>query len=293
VNVIADPEAPSTAAEGGGQLHKGERRGRSSTAIYTSRIIKAGALLADTLTLLQQWDPASPTEANLQRFRASNLFAKATRARVEDILAIFRRRYVQDPQVAGALAWWVQHTGDDAALRRVLYFHAALADDLLGAVVTEVLGPRREDGQPGVSLADVLPALRTWQREGRMAGAWNEDTLVRVGQGVLATLRDFGLLEGVQRKRFVPFPVPPDAGAYVAFLLRQESPSGWSLLHDHRWRLLLLDVEGVERLLVDAHREGLLQYQAAGSVVRLDFPAADLGGYVRALVARAPAALGV
>jgi hypothetical protein len=54
---------------------------------YSSKIIKAGALLADTKTLLAHWDSMATVQANLIRVRRENDFAKASRSRVEDILA--------------------------------------------------------------------------------------------------------------------------------------------------------------------------------------------------------------
>ena len=55
-----------------------------------SKIIKAGALIGDTKTLLSQWDVAASVEENLNRVQRDNVFGKASRSRVEDILAIFR-----------------------------------------------------------------------------------------------------------------------------------------------------------------------------------------------------------
>jgi hypothetical protein len=60
---------------------------RRSDAPYSSRIIKAGALLPDTKTLLLHWDTSVTVQANMARLRQENVFAKASRSRVEDILA--------------------------------------------------------------------------------------------------------------------------------------------------------------------------------------------------------------
>src|SRR5215831_11700999 len=61
---------------------------------YTSRIIKAGALLADTQTLLDNWDQSQSQADNLSRLQRENIFGKASRARIRDIQAIFRQRYL-------------------------------------------------------------------------------------------------------------------------------------------------------------------------------------------------------
>jgi BrxA len=68
-----------------------EKRLRSS-ALYSSKIIKAGALIGDTKTLLSHWDIDVSVDENINRLRRDNVFGKASRSRVEAILAIFRQR---------------------------------------------------------------------------------------------------------------------------------------------------------------------------------------------------------
>jgi Putative inner membrane protein (DUF1819) len=63
---------------------------------YTSKIIKAGALLTDTKMLLLHWDLAASVSENLQRIQQENVFGKASRSRIEDIVTIFRQRYLTD-----------------------------------------------------------------------------------------------------------------------------------------------------------------------------------------------------
>jgi Putative inner membrane protein (DUF1819) len=68
--------------------------GAMDSAVYSSKIIKAGALLADTKTLLAQWDLSVPAQINLDRLRRDNVFGKASRSRVKDVLAMFRQRFL-------------------------------------------------------------------------------------------------------------------------------------------------------------------------------------------------------
>ena len=48
-------------------------------AYYTSKIIKAGALLPATRLLLEHCDPTAPAPATLERLRYENVFGKASR----------------------------------------------------------------------------------------------------------------------------------------------------------------------------------------------------------------------
>src|SRR6266852_5998949 len=92
-----------------------EKRLRSSTP-YSSKIIKAGALIGDTKTLLSHWDVKDSVDGHINRVRRDNVFGKASRSRVEDILAIFRQRYLTEQSVTKALVTLVQMRFPAAAL---------------------------------------------------------------------------------------------------------------------------------------------------------------------------------
>ncbi len=254
--------------------------------IYCSKIIKAGALLADTKTLLAHWDETRSVVENLDWFRRENLFGKASRSRVEDILAIFRQRYLASEAITKALVTIVKGRFPTEGLTRVLYFHAAQADSLLHDVVTEVLVPLLAQGRTEISVEDIRAPLARWVTEGKTAGHWSEPTLVRVAQGLMATLRDFGVLQGAVHKRLAPMYLPVEAFAYVAFYLHQEQPSGERLLGHPEWRLFFLTPQAVERFFVEAHQCRLLEYYAVGSIIRVTFPADSIEEYARALAQR-------
>jgi hypothetical protein len=129
--------------------------------------------------------------------------------------------------------------------------------------------------------------VQNWVEEqveaGRTERLWSEAVQRRVVQGLLSALRDFGILEGSVKKRLAFVDLPLDAFAFAAFQLHGEGRSGKALLHDPEWRLFLLPEGTVERFFLEAHQEGLLQYYAAGPVVRVDFPARNLEEYARVL----------
>ena len=250
---------------------------------YSSKIIKAGALLPDTKTLLSHWDPGLSVSENLQRVRSQNLLGKTSRSRAEDILAIFRQRYLAEDTVARALAHLVRNQCNGNTIERILYFHAVRADSLLHDVVIELLVPQWSRGAMDIDVREIQLALRKWVEEGRTSGVWEEYTISRVTRGVLSTLRDFGVLQGAVNKRIAPAYLSIQAFAYIAFYLKQHQPSGIKLLDLADWKLFFLPREGVERFLLEAHQHGLLEYHVAGSVTRLTFPASTLEEYADVL----------
>ena len=98
-------ERPSGGRVGSGQ----ERRARvhDERGPYTSRIIKAGAIIGDTLALLHNWDPNLDDGANLAHIRHANILSKTTRSRLEDELSILRQRGLRTANVyMGLVGAW-------------------------------------------------------------------------------------------------------------------------------------------------------------------------------------------
>ncbi|MBD0371457.1 MAG: DUF1819 family protein [Pyrinomonadaceae bacterium] len=255
-------------------------------SLYTSRIIKASALLADTKTLLANWNDDLSIPENLSLFRQENIFGKASRSRVEDILTIFRQRYLVIPSVIRALVILVKSRFSSESLDRLLYFHAAQSDRLLHDTVTEVLSSFQIQGRSEIRVEDLQSALSLWVREGKTAGRWSEPTILRIAQGLLSTLRDFRVLQGAVNKRLAPIYLPIEAFAYIAFYLRQSQPSGERLIQDPEWRLFFLFPQTVEKLFMEAHQRRLLEYHAAGSIIRIAFPAKSLEEYASVISER-------
>jgi hypothetical protein len=256
----------------------------STKPIYTSRIIKASALIADTKVLLSEWDLGQSVAENLDRARRQNIFGKASRSRIEDILIIFRQRYFDDAEVGTALVTLVQEGAPAGWLDPLLYFFAAQNDRTLRDLVVEVIYPRHRAGYLDLPTEVVIRGLRNWIAEGKTTTAWGENTIQRVARNSLATLRDFGVLQGATHKQIAPVYLPAPAFALVALWLQKRERSGNRVLHSDDWKLFFLPAEGVERFFVEAHQEHLLTYYAAGSIVRIEFPAVDLPEYAHVLL---------
>jgi hypothetical protein len=102
----------------------------------------------------------------------------------------------------------------------------------------------------------------------------------------MATLRDFGILQGAVNKRLASVYLPLPAFAFVAFQLYAAQPSGDAVLTSPEWQLFFLSVPAVERLFLEAHQERLLEYYAAGRVIRLEFPVPTIQEYAHVLAHR-------
>jgi hypothetical protein len=174
----------------------------------------------------------------------------------------------------------------DESLNRILYFQAVRADALLHDAVVDFFAPRAGRGARDVHVNDLVGWIREQVAEGRTERPWSDAVISRVAQGIMSSLRDFGVLQGAAHKRLAFAYIPTDAFAFIAFQLSLAQPSGDRLLNDPEWRLFFLDPMMVERFFLEAHQQRLLSYHAAGRVIRIEFPATTIEEYAYALTQR-------
>ena len=255
--------------------------------LYSSKIIKAGALLPDTRILLAAWDDHASVEENLDRALQRNVFGKASRARVANVLRSFKLRYLADREITKGVLTLFRDGFPTESLDRVLYFLTLQSDPLLHDAVTAFLVPFAQQGRQEVAAADMARWVQAQSDQGRTTTPWNAETIERVSQGIMSTLRDFGILTGSVTKRVAPVYLPVPAFCFVAYLLFRQQPSGDRLVHDPSWQVFFLTPLAVERSLAEAHQERLLEYHAAGRIMRINFPAQSVEEYAHALTQRA------
>ncbi|MBI4586095.1 MAG: DUF1819 family protein [Planctomycetes bacterium] len=251
--------------------------------LYSSQIIKAGALLEDTSIFLSLWRKDLFMEENLRRFRQENLLGKGSRARVDEMLVAFRKRYLVSEDLIQSLSSLLKQSFRTKGLDKILYYYTLHADLLLQDVVLDYVLPAYKSGKMEMTVDGLQGQLSSYVREGKTAGIWSEPTLRRIARGILSTLRDFGLLKGRVKKSIAPPYLPTGAFSFIAFDLHFQGLSGQGLLNAREWSFFLLDKRSVERSFFEAHQRHFLEFQAAGSMVRIHFPAASRKEYANVL----------
>jgi hypothetical protein len=252
---------------------------------YNSYLQKGGALLEDMRLLVRAWDSVSDKEAH-DRGMLQNILAKQTRIRIYDTYrCAFAPRFLKgNPQNA----WRLVRPLEDRKLpidivRPLYYWITARGDRLLHEFVVEELAVRHQVG-------DVITtdAVYSWidRKLAAYERRWSESVLRKVARGLLATLRDFRILEGSSKKRVAPVYLSTPSFAYLAFCLFLEGQSGQQLVRHSDWTLFLLKTDAIERHFMDAHQSHFLEYQVAGSLVRISFPTDRIEEYADVIAQR-------
>ena len=261
---------------------------RKADAPYTSRIIKAGALLADTKTLLSHWDVTRSVQDNLDRIRRENVFGKASRSRVEDILAIFRQRYLVEAEVTQGPGRAGQEAAPRRRLDRILYFHAARADRCCTMSSPSFWSRCRPEGLIDIDVDEVQKPLATMGR-GRQdhCGMVREHDQAGSPRGFCPRCGTSACCKGPSTSGSHRLTCPSTAFAYIVFYLKQHQPSGAKLVEHPDWKLFFLTREGVERFLFEAHQQRSAGIPCGGQRDPADLPRQTLEEYAHVLAQRA------
>ena len=249
---------------------------------YNTRILKGGALFEEMRQLVRSWNDAHTQELEETAVR-SNVLNKTTRARAADIVRrVYIPRFVEGPIPN---AWKMARYLEDqnaipAIIRPVYYWISAKAEPLIFDFATQYLLPRTSSARVGVSVDDVLGWLN-------LKGCkWSSTSALKVARGLLAALRDFGILEGGTNKRLASRRLPNEAFAYLAFCFSKLGAAGRHLVFHPDWELFLLQIPEVEHEFLEAHQRRLLEYHAAGSTISISFPCTTLEEYARVVAGR-------
>lgn len=238
--------------------------------LYTCNIMKGGAMISECLLLLQEWCPGEKKGEFINRVTERNLIGKASRKRVRDIInRIFFRRFFKEEEITAINLKSLLSLGYDEDLVKLFYYHTALADDLLYDFASQWLYSLYFDGRYKLDTSDGVAYIE--QLGNKITPQWSENIKTKTARGLLATCRDFGLLQGAAKKSFAPIHIPVIAFLYVAYHLKKNVPSAGRLLTHPDWRLFLLTNDQVEQLFLEAHQNGHLGYYSAGGITRIEW----------------------
>jgi hypothetical protein len=235
----------------------------------TSNIQKGGALLDDCRRVVEVWDADRDPSQNLARIADENLLAKASRARTDDVLRrVIGPRLVEPgehviPALKGFLA-------DRRAFTEACYYETARDEAMLAIFAEGALWSWWQEGRVGVRVDDVTAWLATLEHQGRIP-VWSDSVRLKTARGLLAALRDFGILRGLQHKEIAPPAMSPRGFVYVAWREHEQGASSRALATSPVWRRWLLEPDRVADLFAQVARLGLLRFSSAGSAVRVDW----------------------
>lgn len=258
----------------------------SRSQVVSSFTIIKGALIEETYTTFANWDFALSKSENLRLMQAENTIGARSQAWLRDVRKVLNRRF--DPEGRDRpLVQLARENCDRTVWAPLLLWHMTRDEFLVRDFLTRWLYPQFAAGAYRLRVEDVLPYLRSLSgRSGLVkSGDWSQQTTDRVASGLLRIAADFGLLTGTVVKEFTSYHLPDESLLYLVYALSETEDNAVRLIESPEWHMYLMDAGDVERELLRLHQFRRLDYEAAGSLARLDLPSQSLSAYAEEMLA--------
>jgi hypothetical protein len=250
------------------------------TGPYSARNTSKGALIEEAFRVLTALGRGESVAQVREQALRGSLLTQRSRENRERIWTSIHGRYLvpTTPWLMSLLAETCSsgpHSGEFVSLLYLLY---ALRDRLTFDFVTHVLWAKGHPPRLVISRNDVLDLLKEAAPRQPQIERWTESTRVKLAGSILTALRDFGILEGQQKKMLAQPVLPLSTAAALLRLLTVEGCRGRQAIEDITWRLFLLTEQEVAATLAKLAQEGRIRFEKAGATVVLETPLEWEGG---------------
>ena len=213
-----------------------------------------------------------------------DLLAKTTMSTRQSVWKHIHTRYLTDGDHARVLARMVVHAPDHQTERLVLFYELCRSSSILRDTTIYCVYPRYAAGYSSIDKTDIQGYFDDIAVAHPELTAWSPQTRDKVVSNILTILRDFGLLEGSQRKQFSRLYVPLPAFVYVLYRLAEDGlTTPQEILDVEDWRLFFLEPADVVTLLDETTAAGHCTFKHRGDIYSLDLHYPSLEACVEAL----------
>lgn len=222
------------------------------------------------ILLLHAQDVRSPSEYR-KCVIDENCLLRSSESSRRKVWQELRGRYRLDGDDPLFSAFWKEWTSAGSEAERALaaYVLFALNDVLVWDLGVDWLYPLLRQAPAELRLTDVLAFVASVSTRHPEVSGWSEKTTERIAQHYLASIRDFGLAQGVVRKRSVR---PALHAAPVRLILRALTLHGTTnnaALRCPAFRLVGLSAAEVVDALSELNGRGALRFRMQGDVIDL------------------------
>lgn len=242
---------------------------------YSARNSSKGALIDEASRVSAALAGGQSVEAVRDQALRGTLLTQRSRENRERIWTSIQQRYLipTTPWLTHLLAETSAFGPHSREFVSLLYLLYALRDRLTFDFVTSMLAAKDHQARPVISRNEVLDLLKQAAARQPQIDRWTESTRIKLAGSILTALRDFGVLEGKQKKVLAKPSLPLSTAEALLRVLTVEGCRGRQVLQDTTWRLFLLTEREVAATLAKLAQQGRIRFEKAGTTVVLETPA--------------------
>lgn len=253
---------------------------------YYSTIAGKGVLLPESKVILRTLSSGKNIDQIRHSVIEKDLLDRRTRESRSKVWKEVYRRYIsgRSPEHVSTLAKMVSHCANSTAVDLILFYEFCQADTLLYDLTACCTYELYQSARTSIDQVDVNEWLTSQERIHPEIATWSPITRNRLLGGYLATIRDFGLVQGIKQKEFHKLYVPREAFIYALYHQKDRAIEGKEAIQSSDWRLFLLSEQEVTFMLEDAARGGFVTFRHAGDIYDLQYSYKNLREVVDAVI---------
>ena len=254
-----------------------------SASPYSSRNSSKGALLTEAKILFSYLAKGNSLDLARQAIIQDNIFVKKTNQTRKRCWEVLHSRYFpieEDLEQIHPIIAFFRTKASEKIKQGVLYYHFAISDLFSYEVTTELIYDLYRRGLTKIAPRNIHEFLDLKKKVHPEINKWSPQTRLSLVSHYLSAMRDFGILEGKNQKKIHRPTVEEDLFLYILTYLRDCGKSPKAILVNDDLKLFLLSQQEVESKLLEAQRNGRINFQKAGHIVSLELPWRSILEYI-------------
>jgi len=240
---------------------------------YTTALCKGQGMIAETITLLREWQPGMSAAELSKKVVAEGIIPKGTAARVNDIVSrVFAFRYLtDDARPARQLKRLIDAGATPSLLSQLLLIHTARAHPELHDFITTVYWSRYAAGAKEIFRHESVDFYKSAYDSRRLPCEWTETSRTKIARYLLSTLTDFGLTGPVhgEKREILPFAPKLSTSIYLAYDLHFRGVSDGQIPAHRDWQLFGLEPKDALAELNRTSASGQIIIQHSGEILHI------------------------
>ncbi len=260
--------------------------GNDRSRVVSSFTLIKGSLIGESYTVFHDWDFSISRRENFRRVRENNTIGATSVHWARDVAKVLNRRFEPSGRDR-PLVDLARGNCDLEIWKPLLLWHMTRDEFLVRDFLVNWLYPRWTEGAIQLRSADLVPYLKSLARNRGvlLSGQWSDVTTARVASGLLRLAVDFGFLMGKAARQFTSYHMPDSSFIYLLHAMVDQGMSARGIIESDDWHMYLMNSADVERELLRLHQFHKVQYEVAGSLVKLELPERSTGAYAKEIVA--------
>jgi hypothetical protein len=150
------------------------------------------------------------------------------------------------------------------------YLYFSLRDRLVFDFVTGPIWDKWRQQTTVINRGDLLSFLAEKAEESPQIKKWRDSTRIRLASSILAALRDFGLLRGIQKKYIQGVTIDSETVYHLLCILIAEGKQGRALIEARDWRLFLWSEAQIVYALANLAQQQWIRFEKGSSTVIIE-----------------------